>query len=135
MNNKTKNELKNETLNIDSSNCEEVSKINLKTKNKEENYEDCSLSFISGIGEKNDLYTEDERINGKNEDEIGELVKNMKVYDKSKQKKYIQEITKLDNFLFTNTVFSTNVTDKVYRNENEKEKKEIFFMNKKTKRK
>ena len=127
MNNKTKNELKNETLNIDSSNCEEVSKINLKTKNKEENYEDCSLSFISGIGEKNDLYTEDERINGKNEDEIGELVKNMKVYDKSKQKKYIQEITKLDNFLFTNTVLVQMSLIKYIEMKMKKKKKKFFL--------
>ena len=57
----------------------------------------------------------------------------MKVNDKSKTIKNIQDITKLDNFLFTNAVFSTNVTDKVYKNENEK--KEIILMNKKTKRK
>ena len=132
MNNKKTNESKNVTLNIDSSDCEEISKINVRTKNKEENYDDCSLSSISEIGEKNDLYTEDERINDKNKDEIGELINNMKFHDINKQEK---NITQLNNFLFTNTVFSTNVTDKVYRNENEKEKKEIFFMNKKTKRK
>ena len=134
MNNKKTNESKNVTLNIDSSNCEEISIINVRTKNKEENYEDCSLSSISEIGEKNDLYTEDERINDKNKDEIVELVNNMKFNDINKQEK---NITKLNNFLFTNTVFSTNVTDKVYKNknENENEKKEIVFMNKKTKRK
>ena len=52
MNNKKTNESKNVTLNIDSSDCEEISKINVRTKNKEENYEDCSLSSISEIGEK-----------------------------------------------------------------------------------
>ncbi len=132
MNNKKTNESKNVTLNIDSSDCEEISKINVRTKNKEENYDDCSLSSISEIGEKNDLYTEDERINDKNKDEIGELINNMKFHDINKQEK---NITQLNNFLFTNTVFSTNVTDKVYKNENENEKKEIVFMNKKTKRK
>ena len=132
MNNKKTNESKSVTLNIDSSDCEEISKINVRTKNKEENYDDCSLSSISEIGEKNDLYTEDERINDKNKDEIGELINNMKFHDINKQEK---NITQLNNFLFTNTVFSTNVTDKVYKNENENEKKEIVFMNKKTKRK
>ena len=58
---------------------EDSSIIFPKNTKKDEDIDNVSLSSISQVGERNDLYTPDENPNDKNENEIEELVTNIKV--------------------------------------------------------
>ena len=126
----TRNKNNKESMFLDFSEYwEDASIIFPKNPQKNEDIDNVSLSSISQVGERNDLYTPDENPNDKNENEIEELVTNIKVNELNLNKERNDKLKEL----VSNTHFSTNITEKIKKYA--EEKNEITFMKKKTKRK
>ena len=126
----TRNKNNKESMFLDFSEYWEDSSIIFpKNTKKDEDIDNVSLSSISQVGERNDLYTPDENPNDKNENEIEELVTNIKVNELNLNKERNDKLKEL----VSNTHFSTSVTEKIKKYA--VEKNEITFMKKKTKRK
>ena len=126
----TRNKNNKESMFLDFSEYWEDSSIIFpKNTKKDEDIDNVSLSSISQVGERNDLYTPDENPNDENENEIEELVTNIKVNELNLNKERNDKLKEL----VSNTHFSTSVTEKIKKYA--VEKNEITFMKKKTKRK
>ena len=126
----TRNKNNKENMFLDFSEYWEDSSIIFpKNTKKDEDIDNVSLSSISQVGERNDLYTPDENPNDKNENEIEELVTNIKVNELNLNKERNDKLKEL----VSNTHFSTTITEKIKKYA--EEKNEITFMKKKTKRK
>ena len=129
------NDKENNSLNLDFSNFDIISKGNKEEEINNSENEDINLSKID-FEDTNDLYMPDEKIdlsNNKN-DIIEELVNEIKINNKKSD-----DSNKADNklkniFLQCNTNFSTKIS--TYNNETlSNDKKGKTFINKKTKRK
>ena len=129
------NDKENNSLNLDFSNFDIISKDNKEEEINNSENEDINLSKID-FEDTNDLYMPDEKIdlsNNKN-DIIEELVNEIKINNKKSD-----DSNKADNklkniFLQCNTNFSTKIS--TYNNETlSNDKKGKTFINKKTKRK
>ena len=129
------NDKENNSLNLDFSNFDIISKDNKEEEINNSENEDINLSKID-FEDTNDLYMPDEKIdlsNNKN-DMIEELVNEIKINNKKSD-----DSNKADNklkniFLQCNTNFSTKIS--TYNNETlSNDKKGKTFINKKTKRK
>ena len=126
----TSNKSNKESKFLDGSEYWEDSSIIFQKNTKtNEDIDNVSLSSISQVGERNDLYTPDENPKDKGENEIAELIENIKMNESNLNK---EKNIKLKE-LVSNTVFSTNITEKLVKYE--KGKNEKTFMKKKTKRK
>ena len=129
------NDKENNSLNLDFSNFDIISKGNKEEEINNSENEDINLSKID-FEDTNDLYMPDEKIdlsNNKN-DMIEELINEIKINNKKSD-----DSNKADNklkniFLQCNTNFSTKIS--TYNNETlSNDKKGKTFINKKTKRK
>ena len=129
------NDKENNSLNLDFSNFDIISKGNKEEEINNSENEDIILSKID-FEDTNDLYMPDEKIdlsNNKN-DMIEELINEIKINNKKSD-----DSNKADNklkniFLQCNTNFSTKIS--TYNNETlSNDKKGKTFINKKTKRK
>ena len=129
------NDKENNSLNLDFSNFDIISKDNKEEEINNSENEDINLSKID-FEDTNDLYMPDEKIdlsNNKN-DMIEELINEIKINNKKSD-----DSNKADNklkniFLQCNTNFSTKIS--TYNNETlSNDKKGKTFINKKTKRK
>ena len=129
------NDKENNSLNLDFSNFDIISKDNKEEEINNSENEDINLSKID-FEDTNDLYMPDEKLdlsNNKN-DMIEELINEIKINNKKSD-----DSNKADNklkniFLQCNTNFSTKIS--TYNNETlSNDKKGKTFINKKTKRK
>ena len=129
------NDKENNSLNLDFSNFDIISKDNKEEEINNSENEDINLSKID-FEDTNDLYMPDEKIdlsNNKN-DMIEELINEIKINNKKSDNSNKAD-NKLKNiFLQCNTNFSTKIS--TYNNETlSNDKKGKTFINKKTKRK
>ena len=129
------NDKENNSLNLDFSNFDIISKDNKEEEINNSENEDINLSKID-FEDTNDLYMPDEKLDlSKNKNDIiEELVNEIKINNKKSD-----DSNKADNklkniFLQCNTNFSTKIS--TYNNETlSNDKKGKTFINKKTKRK